>query len=175
VRHAAAPGRRALRVQPQARYLSAPRCAARARVRSSGAKPAPGFAMCECKGGQKALEIRIADQELDSLYSAAPAPAPVPAPLLAPPAGIVAATTVAAAATVVAAPGGKREREGPPQGAWKSQSGCYECGGRGGRGGLLRCLGCDAQFHGKCVDLKARGQRTEICLCGNCWDAQWQR
>ncbi len=158
-------------------YLAAVRCScAPARVTCLH----HGFMMCDCRGVNKSLEVRVADAELESVLS--PADRAAEAARAAPP---VAAQPVAAQPQPLLPGSGKRVREddaaakckpvertaAPPSAQPAGQ--CSECGGRGGRSGLLRCLACDAGFHRKCGDMRSRGRGAELSLCPSCYDAQF--
>jgi hypothetical protein len=68
---------------------------------------------------------------------------------------------------VAASEGGGAPRAADPE---TKPERCSECGRHPGRGGFMRCMGCDTPFHRKCADRDLR--RTDVCLCPACWDAQ---
>ena len=174
--HPALPGRDSLRVQPRHCELPAPRCVARPphgrclHPRSRGVHA--GFTSCDCKGQSKRLEIRVAEADLLRLVDD-----PHDAVHLLPP-GFVVDQTAPAAAPVL------RAKRPPPVAAPQFRPNprfqatnpdlCSECGGRGGlRASLLRCVACDAAFHGKCGDVRSRSRGSELVLCPSCYHAQF--
>ena len=134
-----------------------------------------GFTRCDCKGHSKRLEVRVAEADLLHLVDPHHAVAVLP-----PPSFLVDQRAPAAAPAVVPE---KRSRL-PPVAAQQFKPNprlpaanpdlCSECGGRGGlRASLLRCMACDAAFHGKCGDVRSRGRVSELVLCPSCYDAQF--
>jgi hypothetical protein len=136
-----------------------------------------GFAMCDCKGNNKLLEMRIengAFVQLLAPHAAAAAGAGYmmpTVPIVNPP----------ALADVVAAPTdqsqqGKRSRpqfKPNPRFVAPDPNRCSECGGHGERLSLLRCVACDCAFHSKCGNMRSRSTAAELCLCPSCYNAQF--
>ena len=118
------------------------------------------MALCSCRVGDKILLLRIADRAFEQALAACGD--------VMPPAGELSSS--------LPKPAAKRHRgDGSPDAADKASTAvCGECGRHAGRGGLLRCMGCDAAFHRKCADAAHERSRdaAEVCLCPTCWDAQ---
>jgi hypothetical protein len=141
-----------------------------AAARADAAAFAPGLALCDCPIPHKTLQLRIADVQLEgALVACGLSP-----PFLAPeepadgPAKRARADDRFGAGGAGSADASAGDRYKPPTAM------CSECGRHAGRGGLLRCMGCDAAFHRKCADADAKRARNtaEVCLCPSCWDAQ---
>jgi hypothetical protein len=119
------------------------------------------MALCTCRAGDKILLLRIADRAFEQALAACGEALP----------------PVGDPASSLLKPAAKRHRgDGSPNNAAHKASAavCSECGRHAGRGGLLRCMGCDAAFHRKCADATHERSRdaAEVCLCPSCWDAQ---
>jgi hypothetical protein len=122
-----------------------------------------GLAMCDCSAAHKTLELHVSDEELRAALLACGHP--IDSPGASPANKQVKRPRLEPAAAASAGDGAPRTTD------LESKSlRCSECGRHAGRGGLLRCMGCDAPFHRKCADRDLR--RTDVCLCPTCWDAQ---
>lgn len=116
-----------------------------------------GLALCDCDILKKRLELQVDDAVLEHALRACGHTVPAPREAPEPPSESL-----------------KRARGDHADGSrapGSAMARCSECGRHGGRGGLVRCMGCDASFHRKCADLHGRAA-AEVCLCPDCWDAQ---